>query len=90
MINLIVKATSKKGRKALRQGLEENTAVQTKIVKTWYEITKARERPYTLLIRIKTPLLSARVVSAQIQDTLALNGAEIEKDYTISVTEVVK
>ena len=90
MVNVILKAKTKKGREALRRGLEENTVVQRKLVKQWYEIKKVREKPFTLLVMIKTPLIAPLAVIAQLQDILKTNGAEDKKDYVVSQTEVVK
>lgn len=90
MINIILKSNSPKGREALKRGLEENTSVQKRLVKQWYEIKKVRDRPFTLLIVIKTPLIAPLAVVAQLQDILSKNGAEEKKDYIVSQTEVVQ
>jgi len=90
VVNIILKAKTSKGRTALKQGLEENTRVQKKLVKQWYEIKKVRDKPFTLLVVIKTPLIAPLAVIAQLQDILSKNGAEAKKDYIVSQTEVVK
>lgn len=84
MNNIIIKSKTIAGKNALKQGLAESTFVQKKLIKEWYTVEKVRDRPFTIKIIIKLPLLAVHIVEAQIEDILTQNGAERDKDYVIT------
>lgn len=88
MVAVKIKALSPKGEKALRKGLSENKGLQKKLFKEWYTLGVVKEKPFTLIIAVKSGVLlkfmSYETLISPLVVALSDNGAKKDVDYLMS------